>query len=154
MNRRIFCKSNGFTLIELLVVVAIIGILAAVGVVAYNGYTASANNKKTQVILRNIVLAQTEYKLTNGHYYIPSSPCTGKSGNHAEVISTNLFEADEKIENKYFSFCIYKEDYDNDGSYTDYSAWAYRNPYNYDYFKITNYKVKSKSVDQAHYNKW
>ena len=37
-----FAKHNGFTLIELLVVVAIIGILAEVGVVACNGYTTGA----------------------------------------------------------------------------------------------------------------
>ena len=41
-------KNKGFTLIELLVVVAIIGILAAVGTVAYTGYTAGAKKSSTK----------------------------------------------------------------------------------------------------------
>ena len=41
-------NSKGFTLIELLVVVAIIGILAAVGTVAYTGYTEGAKKSSAK----------------------------------------------------------------------------------------------------------
>ena len=48
MNRK------AFTLIELLVVVAIIGILAAVGVVAYNGYTGAAKVSTTKASHKSV----------------------------------------------------------------------------------------------------
>ena len=48
-------KNKGFTLIELLVVVAIIGILAAVGVVAYDGYTKSAKRSSTDILCKQII---------------------------------------------------------------------------------------------------
>ena len=56
-------KNKGFTLIELLVVVAIIGILAAVGVVAYNGYTGNAkvaSTKSNQATVVKYIAAETK----------------------------------------------------------------------------------------------
>ena len=48
-------EKKAFTLIELLVVVAIIGILAAVGVVAYNGYTKAAKKAATKANHQSVV---------------------------------------------------------------------------------------------------
>ena len=68
-------KNKGFTLIELLVVVAIIGILAAVGVVAYNEYTSAA---KVSAVKHNFNEIVKNKKFPNSSYiakygiYLPS----------------------------------------------------------------------------------
>ena len=54
---------NGFTLIELLVVVAIIGVLAAVGVIAFNGFMERAKINSTKSQHKTVVnYIQTEFQ--------------------------------------------------------------------------------------------
>ncbi len=59
-------KSNGFTLIELMIVVAIIGILAAVAIPAYQDYTKRAHISEGLGLASAAKVAVTEYYNTNG----------------------------------------------------------------------------------------
>ena len=70
---------RAFTLIELLVVVAIIGILAAVGVVAYNGYTASAKRNATEISSKQII-NEVKSKWTACQVGVPLYLKSGNSG--------------------------------------------------------------------------
>jgi len=70
-------NNKGFTLIELLVVVAIIGILAAVGVVAYNGYTKSAKINAS----KSIQGAVTKYLAAEIQKCNMGTEATAMSGN-------------------------------------------------------------------------
>lgn len=62
MNRRFIARNvqKGFTLIELMIVVAIIGILAAVALPAYQDYTARAQSAEAITLLDGLKIPTTE----------------------------------------------------------------------------------------------
>ena len=88
---------KGFTLIELLVVVAIIGVLSAIGIVAYNGISESSKRSQAETTLQSIYLAQQEYKSNNGQYYYNS--------NTSNIVN-NLFDGVDDLSGQSYTFTI------------------------------------------------
>ncbi|EMT6017378.1 pilin [Neisseria gonorrhoeae] len=59
---------KGFTLIELMIVIAIVGILAAVALPAYQDYTARAQVSEAILLAEGQKSAVTEYYLNHGEW--------------------------------------------------------------------------------------
>ena len=71
-------SKKGFSLIELLVVIAIIGVLSAVGITAYSGYTADAKKKVTFA----------QHKQVVSFLNAESAKCAGGEGDFAFATTT------------------------------------------------------------------
>lgn len=61
-------NESGFTIVELLIVIVIIGILAAITIVAYNGVTTKANDAAARSNAESIQKVVEAYNADNGSY--------------------------------------------------------------------------------------
>ena len=79
-------KQTGFTIVELLIVIVVIGILAAITVVAYNGIQTRANNLRTEDAAAKFRKALILYATEHGAYPTGHSfgSCLGEAENYPD----------------------------------------------------------------------
>lgn len=70
-------KQNGFTIVELLIVIVVIGILAAIVIVAFNGIQQQAKNTQTINATTAWIKAIKLYNAETGSW--PGNSCFGKT---------------------------------------------------------------------------
>lgn len=80
---------SGFTLIELMIVIAILGIVTALAIPAYNGYITGARMVEAKNNIAALKLAEEEFFLENNGYF---SDLSNDNTNLANA-SGNLWEA-------------------------------------------------------------
>ena len=61
-------RKAGFTIVELLIVIVVIGILAAIKIVAYNGIQVRARDNARIAKIQNIAKSIELYRVDNGRY--------------------------------------------------------------------------------------
>lgn len=69
---------KGFTIVELLIVIVVIGILATIVIVAFNGIQTRARDTSKESSVRGLMKGIELYNAENGNY--PSAGCADNSG--------------------------------------------------------------------------
>ncbi|AVI44229.1 prepilin-type cleavage/methylation domain-containing protein [Neisseria meningitidis] len=114
---------KGFTLIELMIVIAIVGILAAVALPAYQDYTARAQVSEAILLAEGQKSAVTEYYLNHGEW-----PANNSSAGVASV-STDIkgkYVAGVKVEKGVITAQMASSGVNNEIKGKKLSLWAKR----------------------------
>ncbi|MEQ3440865.1 pilin [Pseudoalteromonas sp. BZP1] len=81
-------NQQGFTLIELMIVVAIIGILAAIALPAYQDYTARAQASEAASLAAGVKTTIAEFYQSNGEY-----PDENTAPNNSDLAATGTYSS-------------------------------------------------------------
>jgi general secretion pathway protein G len=78
-------RVSGFTIVELLIVIVVIGILAAIVIVAYSGVVNRANDSAVQADLKNLATKINVFNVDNGKYPSATADLTSLAFNASKA---------------------------------------------------------------------
>ena len=153
-------KQKGFTLIELLVVVAIIGILASVGVVAYNGYTSSVkinvvkqnHQKISKLIVSELMRCQASGEIATYWSTKAMAQAHGRSNQGHDIVACDLSSSTPLASNFGTIARILNYSEINAANPFDPSSFDASNKRNTGYFRMENSIPTVAEIGRTHCN--
>ncbi len=125
---------KGFTIVELLIVIVVIGVLAAISIVAYNGIQQTARDAQRKSDIANIVKALELYYNDKGVY--PGTP--NETGGSTSINSGWSTTADSSWQNLVTALDPYMKGIGRDPISTPGVGVTSGTGYNYAYFASTS----------------
>lgn len=150
----------GFTIVELLIVIVVIGILAAITIVAFNGISGQAKDTERKAELSSIQKALERYRIDNGGYPTCASTPGTNLGTYTLTASTAQYCLADDLVPKYLS--AIPADPTNTGSYRYHYGAGYKKMTAISYASTTpnapsdNYilGVRLESATTSNYSGW